>query len=118
MHSHSTDPAVAILAVTLWRRRRDRVPARPADSSDRRRGGRHQNPVDLRHDKDGAAVTDLQAADFEIKVGGKVQEVAGVRPAAVPLRIAILVADQGTGAFQLGTRALHADPARTSRVLA
>jgi VWFA-related protein len=53
-------------------------------------------------DKNGTAVTDMQPADFEIKVAGKVQEVVSARPASVPLRIALLVADQGTGAFQLG----------------
>jgi VWFA-related protein len=52
--------------------------------------------------KDGAPVTDLQAADFEIKVGGKVQEVVSAQPATIPLRVAILDADQGTGAFQRG----------------
>jgi VWFA-related protein len=53
-------------------------------------------------DKNGIAVTDMQPADFDIKVAGKPQEVVGARPASVPLRIALLVADQGTGAFQLG----------------
>jgi VWFA-related protein len=53
-------------------------------------------------DKDGAAVTDMRPTDFEVKVGGKTQEVVSARQAAVPLRIALLVADQGTGAFQLG----------------
>jgi VWFA-related protein len=54
-------------------------------------------------DKNGAAVTDLQAADFEVKDGGKVSAIVNVAPAEIPLRIALLVADQGTGAFQLGT---------------
>jgi VWFA-related protein len=53
-------------------------------------------------DKNGVAVTDLQATDFEVKIGGKVQEVGSAQPASVPLRVALLVADQGTGAFQLG----------------
>jgi hypothetical protein len=53
-------------------------------------------------DKQGQAVTDLQAAEFELKVAGKARDVAGVEPATLPLRIALLVADQGTGAFQLG----------------
>jgi VWFA-related protein len=53
-------------------------------------------------DKSGAAVTDLQAADFEVKVAGKPQTVASAAAATVPLRIALLVADQGTGAFQQG----------------
>jgi VWFA-related protein len=54
-------------------------------------------------DKAGASVTDLQAADFEVKEGGKVCAISSVAPAEIPLRIALLVADQGTGAFQLGT---------------
>jgi VWFA-related protein len=54
-------------------------------------------------DKAGASVTDLQAADFEVKEGGKVCSITMVAPAEIPLRIALLVADQGTGAFQLGT---------------
>ena len=54
-------------------------------------------------EKSGASVTDMQAADFEVKDGGKVCSIASVAPAEIPLRIALLVADQGTGAFQLGT---------------
>jgi hypothetical protein len=53
-------------------------------------------------DKNGAPVTDLQAADLEIKAGGKVQQVLSVKPATAPLRIAVLDADAGTGGFQLG----------------
>jgi VWFA-related protein len=53
-------------------------------------------------DKQGSAVTDLQATDVEIKEGGKVREIVSAAPATIPLRIALLVADQGTGAFQLG----------------
>src|SRR5258706_2403040 len=52
-------------------------------------------------DKNGAPVTDLQAADLEIKAGGKVQQVLGVKPATAPLRIAVLDADAGTGGFPL-----------------
>src|SRR6478672_11497033 len=54
-------------------------------------------------DKTGASVTDMQAADFEVKDGGKLCAITSVAPAQIPLRIAVLVADQGTGAFQLGT---------------
>ena len=52
-------------------------------------------------DKQGAPVTDMQPADFEVKEGGKVQEIA-VKPATAPLRVSILVADWGTGSFQAG----------------
>ncbi len=54
-------------------------------------------------DKSGASVADLQAVDFEVKEGGKLCSITSVAPAEIPLRIALLVADQGTGAFQLGT---------------
>jgi VWFA-related protein len=54
-------------------------------------------------DKAGASVADMQAVDFEIKDGGKLCAITSVAPAEIPLRIALLVADQGTGAFQLGT---------------
>jgi len=53
-------------------------------------------------DKNGTAITDMQAADFEIKDGGKACIVVSVAPAEIPLRIALLDADQGTGAFQRG----------------
>jgi hypothetical protein len=51
-------------------------------------------------DRDGRAVTDLQATDFTVKVGGDRVDVARVEPAQMPLRIAVLVADGGTGGFQ------------------
>jgi VWFA-related protein len=53
-------------------------------------------------DKSGRPVTDLQAADFLVKEDGKTQEVVEVRPAAMPLRVAVLVADAGSGVFQPG----------------
>jgi hypothetical protein len=52
--------------------------------------------------KDGTPVTDLTAADFEVKEGGKAQEITGVKLAATPLRVHTIVSDGGTGAFQLG----------------
>lgn len=51
--------------------------------------------------KNGGAVGDLQPADVELKAGGKRQEILSVRPATAPLRIALVDADGGTGAFQL-----------------
>jgi hypothetical protein len=52
-------------------------------------------------DKDSRPITDMQAADFELKDAGKVQEIS-VKPATEPLRISVLVADWGTGSFQAG----------------
>ena len=51
-------------------------------------------------EKSGTPVTDLTAADFELKVGGKVQEVTSAQLTKVPLRMALIVADGGTGAVQ------------------
>ena len=53
-------------------------------------------------DKDGNPVTDLQQADFELKVDGKKSTIVNVRPAEAPMRIALIVSDAGTGGFQLG----------------
>src|SRR3954471_3515317 len=53
-------------------------------------------------DKNGAALTDMQATDFEVKDGGKAGEIVSVTTPQIPLRIALLVSDQGTGAFQRG----------------
>ena len=50
--------------------------------------------------KDGAPVTDLTAADFEIKEGGKPVEVVGAELTKTPIRLAMIVADGGTGGFQ------------------
>ena len=52
------------------------------------------------NEKDGSAVTDLKATEFEVKEGGKTREIVSVKPATNPLRVAILDADGGTGAFQ------------------
>ena len=53
-------------------------------------------------DKQGNPVTGLQAADFDMKIGGKRVEVVNAAPAQTPMRIALLVADAGTGGFQGG----------------
>jgi VWFA-related protein len=50
-------------------------------------------------DKD-KAVTDLTAADVEIKENGKTREIVSVKKSTMPLRVAVLVADSGTGAYQ------------------
>src|SRR5688572_1926575 len=53
-------------------------------------------------DKADNPVVDMKASDFELKEGGKVQEISS-KIADAPLRVAVLVADRGTGAFQLAT---------------
>jgi hypothetical protein len=57
-------------------------------------------------DRKGVPVADLQAAEFEVKLGGKRLEVLTAAPAATPMRIALLVADAGTGGFQGGIASL------------
>ncbi len=52
-------------------------------------------------DKNGKPVTDLDASEFDVKVGGKRLEVVRAGPAQAPLRIALIVSDAGTGAFQM-----------------
>jgi VWFA-related protein len=51
--------------------------------------------------KDGTPVTDLTAADFEIKEGGKPVEVVGAELTKTPIRLALIVADAGSGGFQV-----------------
>jgi VWFA-related protein len=51
-------------------------------------------------DKSGAPVTDLAADDFVIKEGGKDREIVGAGMSAAPLRIAVVVDDNGTGIFR------------------
>lgn len=51
-------------------------------------------------EKSGTPVLDMTPADFEVKEGGKTQEIASVRIATTPLRVAMLIADRGTGQFQ------------------
>jgi hypothetical protein len=52
--------------------------------------------------KDGSPITDLTAAEFSVKEGGKLQSIASVKVATMPLRVHIIVSDGGSGAFQLG----------------
>ena len=52
-------------------------------------------------DRNGGAITDLTAADIEVKEGGKTREVVALKPAAGPLQIAIIVDDNGTGLFRV-----------------
>jgi hypothetical protein len=51
-------------------------------------------------DKVGSSVPDLTPAHFVVKIGGKVREVLSAEPAAAPLRIAIIVDDNGSGFFR------------------
>ena len=52
--------------------------------------------------KDGAPVTDLTIADFDVKEGGRAQELTSVKHSTMPLRVHVIVSDGGTGAFQAG----------------
>jgi VWFA-related protein len=51
-------------------------------------------------DGSGAPVTDLTAADFTVKEGGKAREIVKAGPATALIQIAILVDDNGTGIFR------------------
>ena len=51
-------------------------------------------------DKEGAPVTDLTADDFVVKEGGKNRDVVAAALTSVPMRIAIIVDDNGTGIFR------------------
>jgi VWFA-related protein len=53
-------------------------------------------------DRNGAPVTGLTAADFTVKEAGKTRQVVEVAAAKAPMRIAILVDDNGTGIFRAG----------------
>jgi VWFA-related protein len=53
-------------------------------------------------DKAGLPVTDLTAEDFVVKEGGKARDVVAAAVTNVPLRIAIIVDDNGTGIFRYG----------------
>jgi VWFA-related protein len=53
-------------------------------------------------DKAGSPVTDLTADDFVVKEGGKRRDVVAAAVTNVPLRIAIIVDDNGTGLFRYG----------------
>ena len=53
-------------------------------------------------DKAGSPVTDLTAEDFVVKEGGKRRDVVAAAVTNGPLRIAIIVDDNGTGLFRYG----------------
>ena len=52
-------------------------------------------------DRSGAVVTNLTAADIEVKEGGKTREVVALKPATGPLQVAVIVDDNGTGFFRV-----------------
>ena len=52
--------------------------------------------------KDGSPLTDLTPAEFSVREGGKLQSIANVKVATMPLRVHVIVSDAGSGAFQLG----------------
>lgn len=52
--------------------------------------------------KGGTPVTDLSADDFVVKEGGKDREIVGAGMTTIPLRIALVVDDNGTGIFRYG----------------
>jgi VWFA-related protein len=51
-------------------------------------------------DERGSPITDLTAADFSVKEGGKTCEVVNVEPATAQMQIALVVDDNGTGLFR------------------
>lgn len=51
-------------------------------------------------DSKGAAITDLTAADFTVKEGGKDASVVSLEPAKEKMDVVLLVDDMGSGAFQ------------------
>ena len=53
-------------------------------------------------DRNGASVPDLTGSDFAVKEGGKVREVLQAGPATRPMKIAIVIDDNGTGIFRYG----------------
>jgi VWFA-related protein len=53
-------------------------------------------------DRNGATVEGLTAPDFVVKEGGKVREVISARGATLPMQVAIIVDDNGTGIFRSG----------------
>ncbi len=53
-------------------------------------------------DRSGAFVPDLTGSDFAVKEGGKAREVVQAGPATRPIKIAIVIDDNGTGIFRYG----------------
>jgi VWFA-related protein len=72
------------------------------DAQQSREGGRRRAVYVTAVDRHGAPVTDLTAADFNVKEGGKAREVVSAGLATAPMQIALLVDDNGTGVFRYG----------------
>src|SRR4051812_20209147 len=53
-------------------------------------------------DKNDAWVPNLTAADFVVKEGGKERDILTAELASAPMRIALIVDDNGTGIFRYG----------------
>ena len=68
--------------------------------------GLHEGPTRTVYvtvlDKNDVPVTDLGPGDFVVKEGGKTRDVVDAGMANVPLRIALLIDDNGTGIFRYG----------------
>jgi VWFA-related protein len=57
-------------------------------------------------DKGGTPITDLTPADFEVKEDGKPRDVVSAELTKTPIRMAIVVADGGSGGFQYAAATL------------
>lgn len=53
-------------------------------------------------DRNGNLIDDLSTTDFVVKEGGKEREVLLAGPATIPMRIALLIDDNGSGIFRYG----------------
>jgi len=53
-------------------------------------------------DSKGAPVTDLSAADFAVKEGGKEREIVKAEIGTAPVQVSIIVDDNGSGLFRVG----------------
>jgi VWFA-related protein len=53
-------------------------------------------------DSKGAPVTDLSAADFSVKEGGKEREIVKAEIGSAPIQVSIIVDDNGSGLFRVG----------------
>ena len=94
MHHHTIVVLLAVWGLVLASRATATVDGAPAEVTRKI----YISAVDAK----GAPVTDLTAADITVKEGGKDRPVVSLQPATGPMQIAILVDDNGTGAYQAG----------------